>query len=47
METTMTILFLVGGLVAIFLFSQKYWECLIIPIDGLIFFKGVAKNHQP
>ena len=35
---------LVGGLVAINLaFSQKYWECLIIPIDELLFFRGVAQ----
>ena len=39
---------LVGGLVAInFEFSQKYWEWIIIPIDEVIFFRGVAKNHQP
>ena len=25
------------------IFSQKYWECLIIPIDELIFFRGVAQ----
>ena len=30
-----------------FLFSQKYWEFLIIPIDELIFFRGVALAHQP
>ena len=36
---------LVGGLVAInFLFSHINWECLIIPIDELIFFRGVAKK---
>ena len=35
---------LVGGLVAINLaFSQKYWEFLIIPIDELMFFRGVAQ----
>ena len=25
------------------IFSQKYWECQIIPIDELIFFRGVKK----
>ena len=36
---------LVGGLVAInFIFSQEYWEFLIIPIDELIFFRGVAQS---
>ena len=37
---------LVGGLVAIFYFPI-YWEFPIIPIDELIFFRGVARNHQP
>ena len=30
-----------------FLFSHWYWEFLIIPIDELIFFRGVQTNHQP
>ena len=30
-----------------FLFSHSYWVAVIIPIDELIFFRGVAKNHQP
>ena len=35
---------LVGGNWLPFLaFSQKYWESLIIPIDELIFFRGVAQ----
>ena len=38
--------YLVGGLVAIFYFPISI-GLLIIPIDGLIFFRGVAKNHQP
>ena len=29
------------------LFSQKYWVYVIIPIDEIIVFRGVAKNHQP
>ena len=37
--------FLVGGLVAIFYFPI-YTGNVIIPIDELIFFRGVAKNHQ-
>ena len=40
-------LYLVGGLVAIFLFSHEYWVAFIILIDELIFFRGVAKKHQP
>ena len=28
-------------------FSHQYWVYVIIPIDELIFFRGVAKNHQP
>ena len=36
---------LLGGLVAInFGFSQKYWVAIIIPIDELIFFRGVAQT---
>ena len=27
-----------------FLFSQKCWECQIIPIDEVIFFRGVAQT---
>ena len=41
---------LVGGLewFRTFLkFSHEYWVAVIIPIDELIFFRGVAKNHQP
>ena len=35
---------MIGGVVAINLaFSQKYWECLIIAIDEIIFFRGVAQ----
>ena len=35
-------LWLVGGdWLPSILFSQKYWECLIIPIHELIFFRGV------
>ena len=37
---------LVGGLVAIFYVPINI-GILIIPIDELIFFRGVAKNHQP
>ena len=37
---------LVGGLVAMFDFPRNI-GLLIIPIDELIFFRGVAKNHQP
>ena len=42
-------IYLVGGLVAIFgLFSQKYWVAVLIPIDELIFFRGVqTTNDQP
>ena len=29
------------------LFSHINWVSIIIPIDELIFFRGVAKNHQP
>ena len=28
------------------LFSHKNWEFLIIPIDEVIFFRGVQTNHQ-
>ena len=40
---------LVGGLVAIFYFPNifPYIGFLIIPIDELIFFRGVALAHQP
>ena len=39
---------LVGGLVAMnFEFSQKYWVYVIIPIDEVMFFRGVALAHQP
>ena len=35
-------------LVAInFIFPWKYWVSIIIPIDELIFFRGVALAHQP
>ena len=37
---------LVGGLVAIFYFPIQL-GISIIPIDEIIFFRGVAKNHQP
>ena len=30
-----------------FYFSHSYWVSVIIAIDELIFFRGVAKNHQP
>ena len=36
----------VGALVAILVFSP-YIGLLIIPSDDLIFFRGVAKKHQP
>ena len=35
-----------GGLVASF-YVPIYWVSIIIPIDEVIFFRGVAKNHQP
>ena len=36
--------YLVGGLVAMNLaFSHEYWVAIIIPIDELIFFRGVAQ----
>ena len=39
-----SILILVGGeCLPSILFSQKYWVAVIIPIDELIFFKGVAQ----
>ena len=39
---------LVGGLVAInFIFPKKYWVSIIIPIDELIFFRGVETVAQP
>ena len=38
---------LVGGLVAIFYFSIYIGNWIIIPIDELIFFRGVQPNHQP
>ena len=37
---------LVGGLVAMFYFPRNI-GCLIIPIDELIFFRGLALAHQP
>ena len=40
------ILFLVGGLVAMFYFPINI-GLLIIPIDELLFFRGVALAHQP
>ena len=40
--------YLVGGLVAIFYFPINYWVAFIIPIDELIFFRGVFPlAHQP
>ena len=39
---------LVGGDWLPFLaFSQKYWVSVIIPLDELLFFRGVFFNHQP
>ena len=29
------------------IFPKKNWVAVIIPTDELIFFRGVAKNHQP
>ena len=37
---------LVAGLVAMNFISQKYWEFRIIPIDELIFFRGVQTTNQ-
>ena len=38
---------LVGGLVAMFWIFPLILGIIIIPSDELIFFRGVAKNHQP
>ena len=35
------------GWLPFFACSHQYWEFLIIPVDEVIFFRGVAKNHQP
>ena len=46
-DVFLTVQLLLGGLVAMnFIFPSKYWEFLIIPIDEVIFFRGVACPHQ-